>query len=434
MTGVQTCALPIFGFAPNGNSTPDTAGATAPAAPSSSGASTGTNAPNTSAPVGPAGSSSTPVAPTANSGGSPTARANDLFKQAQLYEMSGLPNASAMAASLRAQAQLILQSGQWQLDPNDSNMQINQISGERKPVYSAFPRLMQLPDGTVVQPKAGGGGMDVVGSVNPSGISTVEAARAAGQNAGKAVVTVAQMKDLGRDADQAIGNIDYAMGQIAKASQGGLPPGYFTPALATAAAAAKSIGIDTSKLGVDPNAVSDIQTAGKSLAVVAGSILKQIIGPNSQVTEGKIEAYINAHPDLRSDPNALQNILNWARSQYTYNREMAIDAMQNAKGGIIPPDWEPSYYTKKGAFAPIYDPLSNEMMQPIGAGPSAQPPRTQPAQTANSGNTTTGQGATANSNTQTGASQNSFKNGTTIVNPQTGERRIFLNGKWEVLK
>ena len=114
--------------------------------------------------------------------------------------------------------------------------------------------------------------------------------------------------------------------------------------------------------------------------------------------------------------------------------KMRHHAMQNAKGGIIPPDWEPSYYIKKGAFAPIYDPLSNEMRQPEGAGPNAQPPRTQPAQIANSGNTTTGQSATANSNTQTGASQNSFKNGQTAVNPQTGKRLIFLNGKWEVLK
>ena len=212
----------------------------------------------------------------------------------------------------------------------------------------------------------------------PAGLQRQKEAEASGSAAGTQVVQ--QYNDLikqARTAAKSEGDIDYASNQIAEAAKGGIPTGYFSDALATAAAAAKSLGIDTSTLGVNPQAVGNIQSAQKTLSVLGGAILQQAIGKDSQITNDKIEAFIHTQPGIENDPQALQRIMAWARSQYTYEREMghaaAVEAAKPENSGILPPTFIPGYYATHG-FAPIYDPGSGEMQQPDGRQPARQTP------------------------------------------------------------
>jgi hypothetical protein len=185
-----------------------------------------------------------------------------------------------------------------------------------------------------------------------------------------------ELADQGREAARAIGNIDYGMGQIAKAQQGGINTGYFAPWLGTVSAIAKSLGGETgaSLLGIDPAAVGNIQTAQKTLAIVSSAILQQALG-GAQITDAKIQHFIHAQPGIETDPDALRRVLNWARSQFVYEQEMAQAGMKDVSPatGTLPADWQAKYYAMHG-FAPIYNPGTGEMQQPEGQGPTREPP------------------------------------------------------------
>jgi hypothetical protein len=255
-------------------------------------------------------------------------------------------------------------------------------TGTHPPVTPPSPRLTNVEGVGVVQSKPGGGA-EVVVPMNPAGMTTQKAAEAAGTQAGTAAGKLTtELAAQGQNATQAIGNIDYGIGQLRKAAAGGIPTGYFSNALAEAAAMAKSLGIDTSALGVNPEAVGNIQSAQKTLAVVAGAILQQAIGKGSQITDAKIEHFIHAQPDIQTDPHAVERVLNWARSQFVYEREMAAQGMKDASDtGVLPANWKPNYYDKHG-FAPIYNPGTGEMQQPDGSAPGREPPAATPVTTA----------------------------------------------------
>jgi transglycosylase-like protein with SLT domain len=304
--------------------------------------------------------------------------------------------AEAAITDLKARAALLMQADSVTYDPN-TGIGTKAITGERtnaptpalnyqpdpnnpgilispgaKPVVLPPGRATTLPDGStwVTGP---GGTFKMVRGPNLEGASAAATAAAGGKAAAQAAAkTKEALIPLARSSGQAIGNIDYGLAQLDAAAKAGIPTGYFAPSLATAAAAAKSIGIKIP--GVDPSAVSDIQTASKTLAVVSGAILQNIIG-KGEITEGKIEAFIHAQPGIINDPQATHRILNWARSQFTYDHEMAMDGLANVdpKSGQLPPGWQAGYITKHGA-APIYDPVSGEMRQPDGQAPSREPP------------------------------------------------------------
>jgi hypothetical protein len=310
------------------------------------------------------------------------------------------PQAKAQVAALRAKAALYMQADSVSVDPA-TGIQTKQLTGERlnaaapnahyvwneqqgayvdttgvhPPVTPPSPRLTATPGGAILQSKPGGGAT-VVYQTPPADITTQEAAKTAGAAAGTTMGKLpGQLAELGRNAGQAIGNIDYGMSQVQKAREGGIPTGYFAPWLGGVAAAAKSLGLSDplQSLGINPTAVGNVQTAQKTLAVVSGAILSQILGPESQVTDAKIQHFIHAQPGIETDPDALGRVLNWARTQFVYEQEMAKQAMHDAKDtGTLPPGWQASYYDKHG-FAPIYDPRSGEMQQPDGQAPGRTP-------------------------------------------------------------
>ena len=310
------------------------------------------------------------------------------------------PQAKAQAASLRAQAALYMQADSVIQNPDGT--QTKQLTGERlnaaaplahyvwneqqgayvdttgvhPPVTPPSPRMTMVPGVGAVQSKPGGGATVVV-PMNPAGITEQEAAKAQGSGTGQDVAKqLPAMITQARNAAQQEGQIDYASNQLREAAKGGVPTGYFSDALATAAAAAKSLGIDTSSLGVNPEAVGNMQTAQKTLSVIGGAIIRQALGPGSAITDGKVEQFIHTQPGIQNDPQALQRIMAWARSQYTYEREMGQAAVADAalsRTGTLPLNWQAKYFRDHG-FAPIYDPVTQEMQQPDGRQPARETP------------------------------------------------------------
>jgi hypothetical protein len=255
-------------------------------------------------------------------------------------------------------------------------------TGTHPPTFMPSPRVFQTPAGETgaVGP---GSATTVISPPNNPGVAARSAAAEQGTQVGRqAAVTVDKMADIGRESDTALGNIDYGLNQLHAAQQGGINSGYFAPWLATAAAAGKSLGVDLKGLGIDPAAVGNVQSAQKTLGVVAGTILQNTIGKDSQITDAKIDHFIHTQPGIETDPQAIERIMNWARTQFVFNHNMAMDAMNNVdpQTGMLPPGWRASYFAKNKAFAPIYDPLAGEMKQPNGESPPAEAP--QPGQVA----------------------------------------------------
>lgn len=305
--------------------------------------------------------------------------------------------AAAMATDLRSRAAVIMQADSVTVDPN-TGLQTHTLTGKvdnaatpamnyqpdpnnpgvlvspgQKPVVLPPGRATTLPDGSTWVTGPGGTFKEARGP-DLEGASAAAAAAAGGKAAAdSAAKTKDALIPLARTSVQAISNIDYGLHQLDEAAKGGIPTGYFAPALATAAGAAKSLGIKIP--GVDPSAVSNIQTASKTLAVVSGAILQNILGPKAEITEGKIEAFIHAQPGIVNDPLATHRILNWARSQFVYDHEMAMDGLSHVdpKSGQLSPGWQAGYITTHGS-GPIYDPASGEMKQPDGQAPSREPP------------------------------------------------------------
>jgi hypothetical protein len=327
------------------------------------------------------------------------------------------PQAKAQAASLRAQAALYMQADSVSVDPV-TGIQTKQLTGERlnaaapnahyvwneqqgayvdttgvhPPVTPPSPRLTATPGGAILQSKPGGGAT-VVYQTPPADITTQEAAKTSGAAAGTATGKLtATLADQGRASAQAIGNIDYGLSQLEKAKAGGINTGYFAPWLSTVGAIAKSIGGDTGAqlLGIDPKAVGNVQTAQKTLAVVSGAILQQVLGPDSQITDAKLQHFIHAQPGIETDPDAVSRVLNWARSQFVYEREMSAQGMKDASTtGVLPTNWQANYYDKHG-FAPIYNPGTGEMQQPDGSAPPRQAPAAMATAPVNPANRTVG--------------------------------------------
>ena len=258
------------------------------------------------------------------------------------------------------------------------NMIRNRFTGDTKYAGPPSQRIVNIPGVGAVQSMPGGGAQVVV-PMNPAGITTQEAAEAQGKGVGQDVAKqLPALVAQGRDATQAIGNIDYGMSQLQKAQQGGINTGYFAPALTEVQSALKSLGFPTDKIpfiNVDPSAIGNIQTAQKTLAIVSGAILQQALG-DSQITDAKIQHFIHAQPGIETDPQALSRVLNWARSQFVYENEQSRAAVAQAADsptGTLPLNWQAQYYRDHG-FAPIYDPGTGEMQQPDGSAPGRQPP------------------------------------------------------------
>ena len=338
----------------------------------------------------------------------PTGRNSAAWQQAQQLIDQGnrLMIVAGSNAGMRASAERMIQQGtqQQQLDHMVPAQQdgrpgnLNTTTGQFTPFAPLpSPRGMQgtaaaweggrwVPVTPENQANAVQGTWAVTGSGaqfypnSPAAIQRQEEAKTSGAAAGTASVQLYNgIIARAQAAQKSEGDIDYASNQLAQAAKGGQTTGFFSPAMATAAAVAKSLGLTDAMraVGVDPSTVGNIQSAQKTLAVLGASILQQALGKDSQITDAKIQAYEHTQPGIENDPQALQRIMAWARSQFTYERELghaaAVEAGNN--GGILPPTFLPRYYANVG-FAPVYDSVSGEMRQPDGRQPARETPAT----------------------------------------------------------
>ena len=322
--------------------------------------------------------------------GVPTA---ELAQRMEAWRQQNITNRQTAATANVAQQQADLARQQWlyeqqvkaattanyQWDPKQGAY--IDTSGTHPPVTPPSPRMTVTPEGDVIQAMPGGGVRVVSRLADPADhrrrlpLATGARHRRGGRRLPSCLPALVEQ---GRDATQAIGNIDYGMSQLAKAQQGGINTGYFSGALTNVQSALKSLGVPTDKIpfiNVDPSAIGNIQTAQKTLAIVSSAILKQALG-DSQITDAKIQHFIHAQPGIETDPQALSRVLNWARSQFVYENEQSKAAVTQAASsptGTLPLNWQAQYYRDHG-FAPIYDRGSGEMQQPDGAAPGREPP------------------------------------------------------------
>ena len=360
------------------------------------------------APVAPAPAQAPPAAmPPTGMASQQYQQARQLLGQAAQIEMLAAQNprdirgqatAKAMVADLKAKAALLMQADSVVKGPG--GIQIHTLTGkedsaavpladykETSPgsgIWTGGPGTKPefQPPGRLVIDKAGdvwrttSAGAEKLSTLDPARVAALNAAESGGTAAGTAnAKLVTQLAEQGAEAGRNIGNIDYGLSQLQKASAGGIPTGYFSSALANAASMAKSLGIDLSVLGVKPEAVGDIQTAQKTLAVISGAILQQAIGKGSSITDAKIEHFIHAQPGIQTDPQAVSRVLNWARAQYVYEAEMAKAGQKDAsETGVLPMGWQAKYYSEHG-FAPIYNPVTGHMEQPDGQAPGREAPK-----------------------------------------------------------
>ena len=308
-------------------------------------------------------------------------QAQDLMRRAEILDSVKDPTGvnHAKAAAMREQAQLALKVDTFR--DLGGGMQQNMLTNET--MYKGPPRSGTTIDaGGNVWALPPGQKPYILAPTDPTAIAARKAAEAQGTQVGTASGKLpTELANQGAEANRAISTLDEGAHNIALAKQGGINAGYFAPWLTGVASIAKSIGGDegTKLLGINPTAVGDIQTARKTLAIVSSSILKQALG-DSQITDAKIEHFIHAQPGIETDPDALIRVMNWARSQFVYEREMAAQAMEDTspETGTLPLNWKQKYYSKHG-FGPIYNPEAAEMQQPDGRVPPREPPSTRAA-------------------------------------------------------
>ena len=341
----------------------------------------------------------------------PTGRNSVAWQQAQQLIDQGnrLMIASGSNAGMRASAERMIQQGtqQQQLDHMVPAQQDGR-PGNLNTTTGAFTYASPLPSPRGMQGTAGAwdgtkwvpvtpenqanavqGTWAVTGSGaqfypnSPATIQRQEEAKTSGAAASSTASVQLYNGIIARAqaAQKSEGDIDYASNQLAQAAKRWSDDrSFFSPAMATAAAVAKSLGLTDAMRagGVDPSTVGNIKSAKKTLAVLGASILQQALGKDSQITDAKIQAYEHTQPGIENDPQALQRIMAWARiAEFTYERELghaaAVEAGNN--GGILPPTFLPRYYANVG-FAPVYDSVSGEMRQPDGRQPARETPAT----------------------------------------------------------
>jgi hypothetical protein len=345
-------------------------------------------------------------------------QAMDLQRRAMILDAQPDPTGrlKTLAAGLRSQAALALQNDSV---VNTQEGQLHTLTGKlddpAKPLADyrettpgsgiwvggpgTEPKFQ--PPGRLIIDKAGDvwrtttGGAEKLSRLDPAAVAALNEAAAAGTATGTAVAKqLPELMAQARNAASQEGQIDYATNQLREATKGGIPTGYFSQGLATAAAAAKSLGLTDAlrAVGVNPEAVGNVQTAQKTLSVIGGAILRQALGPGSAVTDAKVEQFIHTQPGIETDPQALQRIMAWARSQFTYERELGTAAVAEAakpeNAGRLPPHFLAAYYRDHG-FAPIYDTGTQEMQQPDGRQPSRETQAPQ-ARVPQEGDTATG--------------------------------------------
>jgi hypothetical protein len=227
-----------------------------------------------------------------------------------------------------------------------------------------------------------GGGKKLVEGADPDAIAARHQAETTGSAVGKDVVQQTQdFTNMQKDSANAINQIDMGLGHLTTAMQGNAQPGKFAGFKNAINAAATGLGINPASwiplIGQTPEAVTDIQVAKKSLAIVSGAIIRQAIGgTNPELTDAKLQGFIDARPGIENDPRAIFRIMNWARGQVVFQNEMAnaaMDAASQTPTGTVPATFRARYLAQHGG-GPTYNTETGATEQPDGQRPARDSP------------------------------------------------------------
>ena len=201
-------------------------------------------------------------------------------------------------------------------------------------------------------------------SVVPASPQTTEA-KTEGERLAKLPEDITRQASESNNALERIALVRKAM---ADATKGGIPPGFFSPALAEAAAAAKSLGIDLSAVGVKPEAVQNAQMAREALVQISGEILKRLFP--QRVTNMDIKLYSDALPHYGMDPAALGTLLDQAENaaKYDVGKAQSMNAFRADKGTLH--GWEPQFYQQNG-YGPNFFQALQAAQKPAAEAPGA---------------------------------------------------------------
>lgn len=264
-----------------------------------------------------------------------------------------------------------------------------------------------------------GGGKKLVEGADPDAIAARHQAETTGSTVGKDVVQQTQdFANMQKDSANAINQIDMGLGHLTTAMQGNAQPGKFAGFKNAINAAATGLGINPASwiplIGQSPEAVTDIQVAKKSLAIVSGAIIRQAIGgTNPELTDAKLQGFVDARPGIENDPRAIFRIMNWARNQVVFQNEMANSAMDVASQtptGTVPATFRARYLAQHGG-GPTYNTETGATEQPDGQRPARDTPYPDIPSNA--------------------AQKQQYVEGQTATGPG-GKKAVYRNGAWTI--
>jgi len=181
-----------------------------------------------------------------------------------------------------------------------------------------------------------------------------------------------------KESQNALNRIGQVRAALQQATTNGLPPGYFSPALAEGAAAAKSLGIDLSSLGIDPKAIQSQQVANEALTQINGEILKRMFP--QRITNADVTTFGKNLAQYGMDPAALDPILNQAQQSAQYDVDKAHDMLAyKGKNNNNTVGWDTQFYQKHGFGPDMLNAVKAGTVPPPGGTAANAPPARAPA-------------------------------------------------------
>lgn len=264
------------------------------------------------------------------------------------------------AAQLHATNEAVTQAGAQQTHAVNTAVDLN--AGRMKPITLSPDQTLTTPEtagvGAPVTPQAVQTGAPPIaplpgqnGTFRPTASPEVAAARKEGD---RSVEIQQPIMEQARESQNALNRIGQVRAAIAESTKGGLPPGFFSPEIAQAAAAAKSMGIDLSTLGINPGAIQNQQVAREALTQINGEILKRMFP--QRITNADVTTFGANLANYGMDPAALDPILKQAQQAAEYDVGKAHDMLAyKGKNGQSLVGWESQFYPRAGFGPNLFD-------------------------------------------------------------------------------
>lgn len=179
------------------------------------------------------------------------------------------------------------------------------------------------------------------------------AVAAATQEGDNSVKMQQPILDQAKESQNALNRIGQIRAAMKQSTENGLPPGFFSPALAQGVAAAKSLGINLSSLGISPEAIQNEQVAREALTQINGEILKRMFP--QRITNADVSTFGANLANYGMDPSALEPILNQAEQSARYDVGKSDDLLSYKQQHGNAVGWDSQFYKKNGYGPNLFD-------------------------------------------------------------------------------